>query len=183
VARYYHHETVRVGGKDDDIESNVREGLDITEAANYRSKSSMPSATTSTVGSRRRGHSSSNTGKKRSSSCSGAPLPPSKRSCSSSPTKAASRTTQNRVHRRVIVRDYGKPVYKASSRASLFAALEGCIEGHESLRKEVGLLQRDISINNLMMNEDEENPSWPSFLIDLDLCRQRPTRPVYGSPG
>ena len=33
VARYYHHETVRVGGKDDDIRSNIRVGLDITKAA------------------------------------------------------------------------------------------------------------------------------------------------------
>ena len=50
---------------------------------------------------------------------------------------------------------------------ALLAALEGCIEGHESLRK-AGFLHRDISINNLMINEDNENPSWPSFLIELD---------------
>lgn len=61
-----------------------------------------------------------------------------------------------------------KPIYKAGSRAALLTALEGCIEGYESLRK-TGFLHKDISINNLMMNEDEENPSWPSFLIDLDL--------------
>jgi hypothetical protein len=36
VARYYYHETVRVGGKIDDIRSSVRERLDITKAANYR---------------------------------------------------------------------------------------------------------------------------------------------------
>ena len=70
----------------------------------------------------------------------------------------------------VIVRDYGKPIYKASSRASLLAALEGCIEGHESLYAKAGVLQGDISINNLMMNEDDDDPSWRSFLIDLDLA-------------
>jgi len=45
---------------------------------------------------------------------------------------------------------------------------EGCIEGYESLRK-AGFLHRDISINNIMMNEDDNNTSWPSSLIDLDL--------------
>ncbi|KAF1836911.1 hypothetical protein BDW02DRAFT_463185, partial [Decorospora gaudefroyi] len=76
--------------------------------------------------------------------------------------------TVNRVHRRVIVRDYGKAIYKASSPASLLAALEQCIDGYESLHTRGGMLQRDISPNNLMVNKDAENPSWPAFLIDLD---------------
>lgn len=36
VTRYYHHETVTVHGKDDEIRGNIRGGLDITRAANYR---------------------------------------------------------------------------------------------------------------------------------------------------
>jgi hypothetical protein len=36
VARYYHHETVQVGNTDDDIRSNVRNGLDVRKAANFR---------------------------------------------------------------------------------------------------------------------------------------------------
>ncbi|SPQ24624.1 97c9ee06-2340-46e8-9cfe-007cd5817b15 [Thermothielavioides terrestris] len=35
VARYYHHETVRVRDADDDVENNVRKGLDVTKAPNY----------------------------------------------------------------------------------------------------------------------------------------------------
>ncbi|GAB1311978.1 hypothetical protein MFIFM68171_02188 [Madurella fahalii] len=111
----------------------------------------------------------SKAGLKRSSSQTGARLPPSKRSCSESPTKTDNSAMPNRVHRRVILRDYGKPIYEASSRVTLLDALEGCIEGHESLYK-AGFLHRDTSINNLMVNEDRENPSWPSFLIDLDLA-------------
>ncbi|KAH6970502.1 hypothetical protein BKA56DRAFT_696895 [Ilyonectria sp. MPI-CAGE-AT-0026] len=72
-------------------------------------------------------------------------------------------------NRRVILRDYGKPIYKASSRVALLAALESCIEGQQSLHK-AAFLHRDISINNLMINEDDENPSRRSFLIDLDLA-------------
>jgi hypothetical protein len=133
VARYYHHETVCVGGKDDDIRSNIRERLDITKAANYQRESSMLPPSTSAVGAPWKGRSSSNTGRKRSSSRTNALLPPGKRSCSSSPTKAGSNAVPNRVYRRVIVRDYGKAIYKASSRAALLETVDGCIEGHESL--------------------------------------------------
>ncbi|KAG9229575.1 hypothetical protein BJ875DRAFT_537638 [Amylocarpus encephaloides] len=90
-------------------------GLDITKATNYKREISMlPSYTD-------------------------ASLPARKRSCSTSPTKARSNTLPNRVHRRVIVRDYGKPIYKASSRVAL-------------------------------LETDDDNPSWRSFLIDLDLA-------------
>ncbi|KAH7025306.1 uncharacterized protein B0I36DRAFT_417596 [Microdochium trichocladiopsis] len=182
MARYYHHETVRVHGKDDDIRSNVRGGLDVTRATNYRSERSMPPPSTTMSGASRKGRSNSIAGKKRSSSQTGAALPPSKRSCSASPTKASSNAMPNRVHRRVILRDYGEPIYKASSRSALLAALEGCIEGHESLRK-AGFLHRDISINNLMINEDDDNISWPSFLIDLDLAVREQRQGASGAKG
>jgi hypothetical protein len=65
----------------------------------------------------------------------------------------------NRVHLRVIVRDYGKAIYKASSRAALLETVDGCIEGYESLYTKAGMLQRDVSINSLIINEDDDNPS------------------------
>ncbi|KAF2254157.1 hypothetical protein BU26DRAFT_474426 [Trematosphaeria pertusa] len=163
VARYYYHETVQVGGQDDDIRENVRRGLDITTPENYGPESSMPPPNTAGRRISRKGQTSSVAGRKRSSSCTDAPLPPSKRTCSSS-------TTKNRVHRRVIVQDYGKAIYRASSLASFIAAFEGCIKGYESLHTKAGMLQGDISPNNLMMNEEDDNPSWRSFLIDLDLA-------------
>ncbi|EKJ73080.1 hypothetical protein FPSE_06693 [Fusarium pseudograminearum CS3096] len=95
---------------------------------------------------------------------------------------AATGTISNRVHRRVILRDYGTPIYRASSRLALLAAFDHCIEGHESLHK-AGFLHRDISVNNLMINEDENNPSWPSFLIDLDLAIREPRDAVSGAKG
>jgi hypothetical protein len=73
-------------------------------------------------------------------------------------------------------------MYKASSRVALLAALEGCIEGHQSLHI-AGYLHRDISINNLMMNQDEENPSWPAFLIDLDLGIREKRQGASGAQG
>ncbi|PVH91134.1 hypothetical protein DM02DRAFT_664311 [Periconia macrospinosa] len=182
VARYYHHETVRVGGQDDDIRGNVRRGLDITNARNYRPESSMPPPSTTGRHISRKGQSSSAAGRKRSSSCTDAPLPPSKRTCSSSPVKGG-KATANRVHRRIIVSDYGKAIYKASSRVSLLAALEGCIDGYESLHTRAGMLQCDISPNNLMVNEEDDNPSWRAFLIDLDLAIKEQREKASGARG
>ncbi|KAI0976761.1 hypothetical protein F4678DRAFT_468899 [Xylaria arbuscula] len=160
VARYYSHATVCVGDDDDDIQGNVRKGLDVTKASNYGQERPARSSQLR----------ASSMGLKRSASQIGAPLPPGKRSeGSASSTKPGSQPLPNRVHRRTILCDYGKPIYEASSRVALLKALVGCIEGHESLYK-AGFLHRDISINNLMINEDDENPSWPSFLIDLDLA-------------
>ncbi|KAF2690847.1 hypothetical protein K458DRAFT_473916 [Lentithecium fluviatile CBS 122367] len=179
VARYYHHETVCVGGQDDDIRGNARRSLDITKATNYRLESSMPPPSTAGRRVSRIDRSSSVAGRKRFSSYTGAPLPPTKRTCSSSPTKAG-RATAKRVHRRVIVRDYGKAIYKASSRTSLLAALEACIE---SLHTRAGMLQCDISPNNLMMNEEDDNPSWRAFLIDLDLAIKEQRENPSGARG
>ncbi|CAG9987750.1 unnamed protein product [Clonostachys byssicola] len=94
-----------------------------------------------------------------------------------------SETKKNRVHQRIVVRDFGKPIYEASSRVSLLSALEACIEGHESLRSKAGILHRDISINNLMINEDDENPSWRGFLIDLGLAIHEQREGVSGARG
>ncbi|KFY03126.1 hypothetical protein V490_00273 [Pseudogymnoascus sp. VKM F-3557] len=177
VARHYCHETVHVAGERDDVRGNVRRNLDISKATNYfvqrkRAEGSMLPPKPSGMDSSRRGRSTADTiNRKRSSSSLNAPLPPKKRTYSSSPTKRVLTTpTHNRIRRRVIVRDYGTPIYKASSCVAMVAALEGCIEGYESLHGRASMLQRDVSIGNLMMNEDVDNPSWPSFLIDLDLA-------------
>ncbi|KAL2168365.1 hypothetical protein VTG60DRAFT_7343 [Thermothelomyces hinnuleus] len=167
VARYYHHETVRVRDAVDDVRNNVRKGLDVMKATNYWQNRSRhaPSASKSTAGLSHAGRSSSVTGAKRPSHETNAPLPPNKRPRSASPTKTSANTLPNRVHRRVILRDYGIPIYKAGSRGALLGALADCIEGHESLRRKAGLLHRDISLNNLMIDKDNRG-----FLIDLDLA-------------
>ncbi|KAJ6114174.1 hypothetical protein N7512_007619 [Penicillium capsulatum] len=154
----------------------------ITTASNYRPERSVPSTGTGATDASRKGRISGRSGTKRSSSQTGTSLPSSKRSCSASSIKASISPPPNRVHRRIILCDYGKPIYKASTRAALLAALEGCITGHQSLQR-AGILHRDISINNLMINEDKENPSWPSFLIDLDLAIKEQRVGVSGANG
>ncbi|KAI3326667.1 hypothetical protein HD806DRAFT_487810 [Xylariaceae sp. AK1471] len=167
VARHYYHETVRIQAKDDDIQGSVRRGLDITRASNYRTGRARNLQTLTVEAISR----NSSTGSKRSSSQTDALLPSGKRSRSgsASPTKHDNKLLPNRIHRRIVLCDYGEPIYKASSRAALLGALEGCIRGHESLL-EAGFLHRDISINNLMINEGNKESHLSSFLIDLDLA-------------
>lgn len=84
IARYYHHETVRVRNAEDDIQGNVRKGLDITHATNHQEdRLRLPS--TSTTSPSRASHGRSIAGTKRSSDQLSAPLPDSKRQCSASP--------------------------------------------------------------------------------------------------
>ncbi|EGE06667.1 FunK1 protein kinase [Trichophyton equinum CBS 127.97] len=115
IARYYHHETIQVRGRGNDICDGVRRRLDIITASNYKQASPRPPLS--------KGESSQATSRKRSS----------------------------------------------TSRVALLAALEGCIDGYESLYQ-ASILQRDISPNNLMINEDKESASWKAFIIDLDLA-------------
>ncbi|KAK6955896.1 hypothetical protein Daesc_003542 [Daldinia eschscholtzii] len=178
VARYYHHETVYVNNNVDDVKHGIRNGLDITKASNY----SAQSLNTPRISQNSQDNTAS---QKRSSSQTGAYLPLSKRPRLESSVKVDllhPSPLSNRIRRRVIVRDYGRNISEASSRVALLAALEGCIEGHKSLH-EAGILHRDISINNLLINEDNNNLSWPGFLIDLDLAIKEQREGASGPKG
>jgi hypothetical protein len=76
MARYYHHETVYVGGKENNICNNIYKGLDIIKAINYKLKDLIiPSRLAKIKISIRKGRSFS---KKKSSSYINALLLPSK---------------------------------------------------------------------------------------------------------
>ncbi|EEQ91746.2 uncharacterized protein BDCG_06866 [Blastomyces dermatitidis ER-3] len=169
VARYYHHETVRIDNKDDDV-LTIRKGLGIPISKDE--KGGFNARVRRSRAQRGKKSQGSTAGQKRSSDCMDKAFPPpSKRIQSSSPSKSAGDSAPfNRVHRRVVIRDYGKPIYESSSKAILLTGLARCIEGYMSLHDEAGLIQCDISPRNLMVNEDKNNPSWPAFLIDLDLA-------------
>ncbi|KAH8749209.1 hypothetical protein F5883DRAFT_622190 [Diaporthe sp. PMI_573] len=148
------------------------------KATNYQQNRSRLSPSISTAGLSRAGRSSSIAGAKRSSDQTSAHLPPSKRPCSTSLTKAGSNTLPNQVHQRVILSNYGIPIYEARSREALPATLADCIEGYESLRRKAGLLHRDISIGNLMVSQDNRG-----FLIDLDLAIKEQRVGASGAKG
>jgi len=75
IARYYYHEIVYMGGKEDNICNNVCKGLDITRAINYKLEDLIMPLKPARV-KIRKGRSSS---RKRSSSYTNALLPLSKR--------------------------------------------------------------------------------------------------------
>ncbi|KAI1382502.1 uncharacterized protein F4822DRAFT_443917 [Hypoxylon trugodes] len=115
-------------------------------------------------------------GSKRSSSQTNAPLLSSKQSRSESPVKRDlihPSLPPNRIHRCVIVCDYGQNIYEVSLYVALLAAFESCIQGYKLLF-EAGILHKDILINNIMINEDGSNLS--GFLIDLNLAIKVYTR-------
>jgi len=89
ITRYYHHETVYVGGKEDNICNNIRKGLDIIRAINYKLEDLiMPLKPARVKISIRKGRSFS---RKRLSSYTNALLPPSKRMCLGSLPKGGRR--------------------------------------------------------------------------------------------
>ncbi|OAL45414.1 hypothetical protein IQ07DRAFT_615230 [Pyrenochaeta sp. DS3sAY3a] len=122
VARYYHHET----------------GLEVTKATktNHKPGSTMPPPSTTVRPLSMKGQSS-----KRSSPSTTSFLPCNKRTCPSSPVTEGI-VTAHRVHRRVILQDYGERIHMAST-----------------------------------------NPSWPVFIIDLDLSIRRDRDKASGARG
>jgi hypothetical protein len=74
IARYYHHKTVYMGGKEDNIYNNVHKGLNIIKMTNYKLKDLIIPPRPAKV-KIRKGQSFS---RKRSFSYTNTPLPPSK---------------------------------------------------------------------------------------------------------
>jgi len=198
IARYYHHETVQVGGKNDDTIENVRRGLMKTcGRTTFRQKSfnkpEAPASESLAKGVAGRTQSQSLSRKRSSSSAQMAPRSGDKRSCSSFELPDSRLPIHNRVRRRTITRDPGKPIYKASSPVAIINGFIGAIKGedlviniesladfilgHESLLN-AGILHRDISIGNIMFTENEDD----GFLIDFDLSNKTSDDEASGAP-
>ncbi|PLB47088.1 hypothetical protein P170DRAFT_511741 [Aspergillus steynii IBT 23096] len=154
-----------IHGRDDDIQGVVRRGLDLKQGRRYHQDHSTLLTFEAMADSAEAAHSPSTAGHKRTSSHLSPRWSPPKRTCQHDPG-------ENRVHRRVIVQDYGVPIYQARSRLSLLSAIAQCIEGYHSLHLKTGLLHGDISPTNLMLNESSNPVHSHAFLIDLDLALQ-----------
>jgi len=126
VVQSYHHETVHMASRLDDIETHVRGGIDFRSGRPIQTPD-MPTD----------------------------PDEPSK--------------FTNRVHRRLILKNVGQPIWEVDSPAHLLEALAGCIKGHQALLN-AGYLHRDISVSNLLLDKHTDDPDRKSFLIDLDMA-------------
>jgi serine/threonine protein kinase len=109
----------------------------------------------------------------------------------------------DRVRRRIVLKKVGKPLLQASSPIVLVKGLLGGLKGervkqvlsrsgrshalgtntvlragHQSLLEKAGILHRDISTGNIMLEEAETH----SFLIDLDLAIHYDRQEASGAP-
>lgn len=121
IARYYHHETVQVGGKNDDTIENVRKGLMKTcgrknftqRPSNEPDASSLEPRGKSAAGrSQSQGQSHNLSRKRMSSSVETAPPASRKKSCSRSGSRNSKSQVHNRVHRLIVTRDPVSPSTK-----------------------------------------------------------------------
>ncbi|KAL7917980.1 hypothetical protein ACQKWADRAFT_316935 [Trichoderma austrokoningii] len=170
VARYIHGWTVEVNNRPDDILENIRGGLDIRKGKPFACRS-PPAQIQSGLPIRWL-----LVGKRSNERSIDAADPPSKRQRIESPIEQNHPTPQNRVHQRIIMQDVGKSIFQSESLPVLLESFAQCVAGHKALY-DVGILHRDISMNNLMINSDRSNPSLLGNLIDLDhaieISRQR----------
>ena len=134
IARYYHHETVRVGEEIDDTLGNVRRGL-MKECGrtSFRQKAVKTpgvSAPVSQGTAVTRQMQPPSLLRKRSSSSAQLELQSSaKRSRSSFQSQEPEKPLHNRVHRRIVTQDPGKHVYEASSLRGIINGFLGAIHG------------------------------------------------------
>ena len=116
-SRYYHHETVRVNNQIDDTSDNVRKsGMKFCQRTRFLDESSTSTSSvepTSTDSSRLSNQ----------NFVVGSCKPQSEH------LHIQKRIIQNRVHRRVITRDVGRPLFNATSLKAILTGLIGAIKG------------------------------------------------------
>lgn len=130
IARYYHHETVQIDGKDDDIFGNVRRGL---MKGAPRRKFTTRSATRTLFQesfSKSMGKSSASQKSSRKRVSSPRPRSPDpKRSRSNLTMNDSESPNHDRIHRLVITYDPGKRIDEASSCLAIINGLLGAVSG------------------------------------------------------
>ncbi|KAL7923472.1 hypothetical protein ACQKWADRAFT_320126 [Trichoderma austrokoningii] len=171
IARHYHDFIVQVSENPDDIQNNVRRGLDCRRGTRVeRSKRLPPIFIQATAEASFDSKKIGSAGTKRASSQVGVAESLNKRRRSDSQSDGKKDVSiENRVRQRVIIRNYGIPIYNAESPSVLLEGMAQCLGGHKSLY-DADILHRDISVNNLLINADRSDPSQLGLLIDLDLA-------------
>lgn len=133
VARYYHHETVQIDGKDDDVFENVRRGFMKSGGRTLFTQKPFIELEMSSSQSLQKGVAgpaqAENKSQKRSISSAPTTLPATKRPCSSFGSRDSKTLTHNRIRRRVITRDAGRSIENATSLLAVINGLIGAIKG------------------------------------------------------
>ena len=134
IAKYYHHETVHVGGGIDDTLENIRKGL--MKEGGRTSFQQKAVKRPSVLASESHGRpvvgqmpQPSLSGKRSPSSAQLEPQLSTKRSRSSFQSQELKKPPSNRVHRRSITQDAGKHIYEASSLEGIINGILGAVHG------------------------------------------------------
>ncbi|KAI5799245.1 hypothetical protein DFH27DRAFT_88565 [Peziza echinospora] len=101
------------------------------------------------------------------------PLSHSKKS-SEEPAKSSQKPTQSqpeRIHTFLITDNIGRNITSFQTVKELLEVLRDAIICHQSLLENAGILHRDVSINNVMINKNPMEGKPKGFLIDLDLAK------------
>ena len=134
IARYYHHETVRIGGEIDDTLGSVRRGL-MKECGRttFRQKTfkkpDIPTSESQGTAVAGQMQPPSLLRKRSSSSVQLEQQSSTKRSRFSSQSRDPEKPLHNRVHRRIVIRDAGKHIIEASSLGGIINGFLGAIHG------------------------------------------------------
>ncbi|KAI9808663.1 MAG: hypothetical protein M1825_003814 [Sarcosagium campestre] len=207
ISPYYHHEVVCFDGREDNIRSNIRKGMSMAGGINpfVQPDFTWNEETQSGQISSSAGPANLSQGNRSPPMTRGrrAALDnlerqenqhPPKRLLSQIDTEQVPRKrsksmmiargdeddmAKDRVRRRVITSRVGKPLREASCPAALLTGILGGLEGHGSALQKANILHRDISIGNVMLDEDERN----GFLIDWDLAVETARLEACGAPG
>ncbi|KIJ46115.1 hypothetical protein M422DRAFT_778606 [Sphaerobolus stellatus SS14] len=73
----------------------------------------------------------------------------------------------DRIHTRIILKGHGKTIDNFDNRLELLYAFRDAVVAHRHLHNDAGILHRDISINNILINSNGEEGN-RGLLIDLD---------------
>ncbi|KAJ3559565.1 hypothetical protein NM688_g266 [Phlebia brevispora] len=78
-----------------------------------------------------------------------------------------------RVHHRIVLKEVGEPLTEYRSSLEMIIIVYDALRGHNEAYEKAGILHRDISVNNILINIDPPKDQRTGFLVDWDLCKSK----------
>ncbi|KAA8914714.1 hypothetical protein FN846DRAFT_925709 [Sphaerosporella brunnea] len=89
-------------------------------------------------------------------------------------------TCNNRIFSRLVMTPFGRAIDTFTTITELFEALRDAIRGHRTLYNTHQILHRDVSLFNILIDDDSSRPG-KGVLIDLDLAIRRERTQATGA--
>ncbi|KAJ3559199.1 hypothetical protein NM688_g481 [Phlebia brevispora] len=88
-------------------------------------------------------------------------------------TKGPQSSPLKRIHYRVVSSRVGRPLDSYTSSAEMIAVVFHALRAHRDAWEKAGILHRDISVNNILIDIDSPANKPLGFLNDWDLCKYK----------